>query len=906
MNTALDAQTAGNCMQEVCDGSGAPTAIVDDTDLPDDGKACTTDTCNAGVPVFTPVGPGVDCGGGFVCDAAGNCPGCTLPEDCTGPSDDCRQPDCQAGNCVEAFDAAGTATTAQTAGDCKTNQCDGIGHVVDVNDDTDPTVDASQCTANECSDGTPANPPLPLGTTCSQGGGSHCNATGTCVQCNIVADCGVATECKSFTCTGGTCNQVNVASGTVTTAQTAGDCHRNQCDGSGNIVNAVFNGDVPVDGMECTDDVCTAGVPSNPPSATTQTCTGGHCDGSGSCVGCTVPGDCGVDTECHTFTCSASHVCQQANAPLGTPTSTQTAGDCHRNQCDGVGNVVNAIFNTDLPIDGVQCTSDVCTAGVASNPPSAANDPCGPGGAQFCDGGGACVECNAPSQCASLVCTGHACQAPSCIDTVMNGTETGTDCGGSCPGCADGQPCDVGADCLSGNCNGTVCVPALSVTSTVPADSATAIDPLAAISITFSEAVDPASITVKQTLDTGPCTGSIQVSSDAFATCYPLGAPSLTAGDTVVAVAPAPGLSFGSAYRVRVTTTVETAGGSALGAAFTQANGFVTRGSTSSKDGLVVISQVYGAGGNSGATYTNDFIELHNMGTTPVVLTGRAVQYGSATGTTWQVTALTGTIPAGGYWLVGESSGGAVGAALPAPDSTGTIAMAAGAGKVAFTSSATALVGACPTGGTVLDLVGYGPTANCSETLPAPIPTAILADVRAGSGCIDAGSNATDFALATPVAHASTGPTTAYCSIVDNETGYAQEIDTCSLESPTTLSVQAGLPSGAILCSVLEAGVTSGVGQGMGLTVEVGYGPISANPENQAGWTWSPALYTQDLGTADEYGGSFVAPAAGAYRYACRVTDPTGSLTYCDIDGAGSAGGKDFATLATGPLTVTP
>ena len=49
----------------------------------------------------------------------------------------------------------------------------------------------------------------------------------------------------------------------------------------------------------------------------------------------------------------------------------------------------------------------------------------------------------------------------------------------------------------------------------------------------------------------------------------------------------------------------------------------------------IVISQVYGGGGNSGATYKNDFIELYNPGTTAVDVTGWTVQYGSATGTTW-------------------------------------------------------------------------------------------------------------------------------------------------------------------------------------------------------------------------------------------------------------------------------
>src|SRR5690349_7655166 len=112
-----------------------------------------------------------------------------------------------------------------------------------------------------------------------------------------------------------------------------------------------------------------------------------------------------------------------------------------------------------------------------------------------------------------------------------------------------------------------------------------------------------------------------------------------------------------------------------------------------------VISQVYGGGGNSGATFKNDFIELFNPTATPVGLTGSSVQYASASGSSWQVTPLSGTIPPGHYYLVQEAgptqSNGFV--ALPAPDAVGTIAMSATGGKVALVSSTTALTGACPT-----------------------------------------------------------------------------------------------------------------------------------------------------------------------------------------------------------------
>ena len=66
----------------------------------------------------------------------------------------------------------------------------------------------------------------------------------------------------------------------------------------------------------------------------------------------------------------------------------------------------------------------------------------------------------------------------------------------------------------------------------------------------------------------------------------------------------------------------------------------------------VVVSQVYGGGGNSGAPFTNDFIELYNRGSVAVDLTGWTVQYAPAAGTTWSTTALSGTIQPGKYFLV--------------------------------------------------------------------------------------------------------------------------------------------------------------------------------------------------------------------------------------------------------------
>src|SRR4029453_18854083 len=82
----------------------------------------------------------------------------------------------------------------------------------------------------------------------------------------------------------------------------------------------------------------------------------------------------------------------------------------------------------------------------------------------------------------------------------------------------------------------------------------------------------------------------------------------------------------------------------------------------------VVISQLYGGGGNSGAAYQNDFVELFNRGAGPVDLTGWSLQYASATGGGWDFNKqpLGGTIGAGEHYLISLASNGAIGTSLPA------------------------------------------------------------------------------------------------------------------------------------------------------------------------------------------------------------------------------------------------
>src|SRR5579871_1228041 len=161
--------------------------------------------------------------------------------------------------------------------------------------------------------------------------------------------------------------------------------------------------------------------------------------------------------------------------------------------------------------------------------------------------------------------------------------------------------------------------------------------------------------------------------------------------------------------------------------------------------GSIVVSQVFAAGGNTGAPYTNDYIELFNRGASAVSIAGWTLQYASATGTVWASTALSGSVPAGGHYLVQLASGGANGSALPTPDATGTSNLAMSGGKVQIVNAASS----------VEDLVGWGSATLFEGSAAAPALSATTALVRAGTpaSCTDADDNSTDFSTAAPSPH---------------------------------------------------------------------------------------------------------------------------------------------------------
>ncbi|MBL8627757.1 MAG: tandem-95 repeat protein [Myxococcales bacterium] len=445
------------------------------------------------------------------------------------------------------------------------------------------------------------------------------------------------------------------------------------------------------------------------------------------------------------------------------------------------------------------------------------------------------------------------------------------------------------------------------VASTTPADAATAVTPLTTIAVTFSQAMNTATLTTQTA--SGPCTGSIQVSVNDFASCLGFAAatPTMSAGDTVATATPAPALANGTGgYKIRVTTAVQSTFGNALAATFTQATGFTTAADARCGTGLI-ISQVYGGGGNSGAQFNNDFIELHNPTPAPITMTGHAIQFVSATGTGWAVQTLpTVTIAPGGYYLIQEAAGAAAPAPLPTPDliPASPFTMGATSGKVALTNTTTALSGACPTSTAIVDLVGFGTTANCFEgTGPTPAPSNSTSVQRRRSGCTDANQNATDFVAAAPVPRNSVAANDLVCACSMNESGLGIEADFCNLQFPPTTSATAGSLTEMLYARVFEAGVTPPAGGDPQVRSQFGFGPRSVNPQNQAGYTWVNGTFNVQVGNDDEYQAQFTAPAAGTYGFTSRFSLDGVNWTYCDLNGAGGNAGLSFDPNNLGTLT---
>ena len=296
--------------------------------------------------------------------------------------------------------------------------------------------------------------------------------------------------------------------------------------------------------------------------------------------------------------------------------------------------------------------------------------------------------------------------------------------------------------------NGNIAISGGGATAINVAASGSGVNTIATVTTAAASAITTSSATVPGTITTNGCSavtvyGIEYSTTPGFANGTGTAVPSTNqvAGAYTSALS---GLAAATNYYYHAYAT--NGGGTAYSSEL-----FFTTGTSSTVSSGLVISQLYGSGGNTGATYSADYVELKNITTSPISTSGLSIQYGSAAVTTaWSgVFALpTATIAPGAYYLIQMSAAGTTGIAIPTPDATATapINMSGTAGRVALVNGTTALVG-CPAAGTYIDLVGYGTTATCFEgsTGPAPAPGAALADFRKLNGCQDTNDNSVDF-----------------------------------------------------------------------------------------------------------------------------------------------------------------
>ncbi len=339
----------------------------------------------------------------------------------------------------------------------------------------------------------------------------------------------------------------------------------------------------------------------------------------------------------------------------------------------------------------------------------------------------------------------------------------------------------------------------------------------------------------------------------------------------------------------------------------------------------VKISQVYGGGGNTGAQYNRDFVELVNTGGAPVDITGWSIQYAATAGTTWTNRALpSAIIPPGGYYLISmNTTNGTNGVALPTPDFqvATTVAMSATDAKVALMRTATTITTgtACVIGdGNLEDFVGYG-TSNCFEGAgAAPQLSNTAAAFRALDGCFDTDNNIGNFNAGAPnprnsaaaalvcsgthtdlsiavsggACGVTTGSAVAFTATVSNGGVNASDA-TVTFNIPANMSFVSSVPAGVPVGNVLTMNLGSvAPASSAALTVN-----LTATSAGGSVATASVASSVNDPGQANN-SASASALIAPATANAKGIFSSLASLANSDVPAGLSPAGKFFFTTS--------
>jgi cysteine-rich repeat protein len=435
-DTALTAQTAGDCKTAVCDGKGGITAIDDNADILDDANACTTDSCNGGMPSNTPTASGTSCsdgGSGTLCDGNGACVECLQASDCS--SSICEANKCIAASCQDQV-KNGEETDVDCGGkDCLT--CDDLQTCVDGSD-----CKSSVCVGNIC-----------LVPTCTDGAKNGAETDqdcggATCGPCDAGEACQTGTDCISGQCSGSVC--------VATCSDNAQNQGETDIDCGGPNCSACDDGKGCAAGSDCQSQVCSSNVCQAPTCAdgakngaeTDQDCGGPNCgpcnDGKG----------CAAGSDCQSQVCSGD-VCQAPTCIDLVKNGVESDVDCGGPTCLACDPGKACVAFSD-------CQSQICNAGVCTTPV------CGDGVVVLPD---ACDDANTTSNdgCSSTcsIESGYTCSGtPSvCVTTCGDGIVAGAE------QCDDANT--AGGDGCTGACSveiGHTCTGSPSVCVTICGD----------------------------------------------------------------------------------------------------------------------------------------------------------------------------------------------------------------------------------------------------------------------------------------------------------------------------------------------------------------------------------------------------------------------------------------------------
>jgi hypothetical protein len=186
-------------------------------------------------------------------------------------------------------------------------------------------------------------------------------------------------------------------------------------------------------------------------------------------------------------------------------------------------------------------------------------------------------------------------------------------------------------------------------------------------------------------------------------------------------------------------------------------------------DSNIRISQIYTRGGEAGATYQNDFIELYNRGNTLVDINGWTLSITTSEGFSSSQLNIrflsSGSVPfvPGTHMLFTFTTGGANGQPLDGDFPVPFVSLGSASGQIVLLAKDKTLPAGCPASpdltGAVVDYVGYG-TAACFEGAVALTPPANKSLTRINGGCTDTNNNLADFSFADPNPRRLTSPGT--------------------------------------------------------------------------------------------------------------------------------------------------